>query len=409
MGPLSVPPPLHSRWTPAYPIVRSDAVERVARALAHGSAPAGPAFAAVLGPPGSGRTTVAILGARAWADGIRRAGQRPPRALRVRIPECRGTAGVAAALLREWDPSFGGRGYSTVELLRGFLRRVGRDGSGAVVVLDDFGPDAPDLARVVSALIGPRGLPGPGTAATPPMALVLVGRSHALRGLPALPNGEDPRLRSVSLEPYSVEELVAILRDRLARVGSHGMGEGELARLAERAHRDVAPATRALELLRAALGFAPEDAPARSGRDARELLRLEPWFLMALAAECRGGAADLTAIRRREAAYARARGVRPLATTTFWRRIVRLEDEGWLRRAVRNGGPGGTRSVVRLAESARVRLEAITRRESPRDDGPAAPGPAPYEAARPTPRSPTGPARPAPPIPPTPGPASAPA
>jgi hypothetical protein len=53
-------------------------------------------------------------------------------------------------------------------------------------------------------------------------------------------------------------------------------------------------------------------------------------------------------VRRLEARYARESGGEPLPPTTLWRRIVRLEQAGYVRREVRPGGVGGTRSLVRL-------------------------------------------------------------
>ena len=45
---------------------------------------------------------------------------------------------------------------------------------------------------------------------------------------------------------------------------------------------------------------------------------------------------------------AQEQGARPLPTTTLWRRIVRLEQAGYVRREIRPGGSGGTLSLVRV-------------------------------------------------------------
>jgi hypothetical protein len=364
----SCPPCLHPNWCPPYPAVRAELLRHLERILTErDSTPeAARSSAAIVGPAGSGRTTFALLAARRWADAMRRRGCALPRIARVRIPDCRGTAGVAAALLRHLDPGFGARGFPIAELLAGFLRRLAREGRGAIAILDDIGPDAPDLTPVRRALLRPKSFLPEGDAGIPPTALLLVGRPMRPSDRRERPGRtDDPPPPAVELRPYTVEELREILTDRLARLG-RPEGTGPDARaIAARAWTDVAPATRAIELLREALG--DRDPVLRRPTGANpggSLAWAERRLLRALLATCGERPTELTEIRRREALYARREGAKPLAATTFWRRIVRLEETGLLRRAIRSGGPGGTRSVIRLAGGAPVLLAALTRTEN---------------------------------------------
>jgi hypothetical protein len=77
-------------------------------------------------------------------------------------------------------------------------------------------------------------------------------------------------------------------------------------------------------------------------------ISIEPWVVRAIGVASQGRLARLGEVKRLEAELARAHGVRPLPTTTLWRRIVRLEQAGYVRREIRPGGSGGTLSVVRV-------------------------------------------------------------
>jgi hypothetical protein len=75
---------------------------------------------------------------------------------------------------------------------------------------------------------------------------------------------------------------------------------------------------------------------------------VEPRILAALERATRGRPATLGEIRAWEERLAAQEGARPLPATTLWRRMVRLQAAGVIRRDVRPGGPGGTRSTIEL-------------------------------------------------------------
>ena len=91
---------------------------------------------------------------------------------------------------------------------------------------------------------------------------------------------------------------------------------------------------------------------------------------MTLAAVCTALVGeDAVEVREWEARLAREEGVPPMPATTLWRRLLRLEAEGLLRRDVRPGGSGGTRSVLTPLRPL-VEWPATLTRGSPRAAAP---------------------------------------
>jgi hypothetical protein len=362
-----VPPVLNGREAETAEVVRRlDAPRPVAPP---------PWMVAVVGAPGSGTSAVARRAAREVADRLRadRPGP-PPRVLAVRVAGRRGTHGVATALLQLLDDGFDGRGFPVAEILAGTLRRLRREGRPTVLVLDDIRVGGPDLAPLLRAIGEPDRFLPEGEVGLPPTWVVLGGTPDAVGSV-------DRSLRSafsirpfVPLPPYEARELAAIVRGRLERAVGPGVPIEAVGAAVERALEDGGGATRALEILRRRLlghalrseGFFPTSARCQ--------VPVETHVVRAIGAASRGTSARLADVKRWEAALAREHGVRPLPATTLWRRIVRLEQAGYVRREIRPGGVGGTLSVVRLLAPIDEWVTVPTPTDNPRA---AAPWPAP--------------------------------
>ena len=308
-------------------------------------------MAIALGPRGSGTSTLARLAARAWAEARPASGDSAiPLQVVIRPGEVHGAQGTAGELLRALDPDYELRGFPVSELLAGFLRRIRSSHRPAVVVLDDLGPGAPDLSRLVSGLVDPDGFLPEGGNGIPPIAVVLAGSPEGLR---AIAKTKPPRLlavHTVRLLPYTEGELTSIVRDRAERSLARSVPVEWVERVVRRAVRDNGSATRAVELLRREL----------VGRDVSELgpvyptsgpdpeITIEPPLLSALGQLEEGVPVRIGELRNRATDLARTHGESPLPATTFWRRIIRLERAGLVRRTVRTGGSGGSLSTVAL-------------------------------------------------------------
>ncbi len=352
MSPIVHPEVLARDWVPPTVIDRArEVAETVRRLDAPRPATPPPWIVGIAGPSGSGTSVVARRAAREVLDRLRadRAGP-PPRLVAVRTATARGTHGVAAALLRALDDGFDGRGFPAIEILAGFLRRLRRENRPAVIVLDDVQAGGPDLAPVLRALAAPdrflpedaSGLPSIWTivAATPEGWAAIA--AHAPRGLDLGP--------PVALGPYSGGTLEAIVRDRWVRAEERPPTDGELEAVLARIREDGGGARRAVDLLRRR---AAEDLRHGGETGLPSALRppaveVERRVVRAIEEAARHQEAAVGEVRRREAELAEAQGIRPLPATTLWRRIVSLERAGYVARAIRPGGIGGTRSVVRL-------------------------------------------------------------
>ena len=339
-------------WLP--PVVLGREAE-VADAVRRLDAPAPrappPWIVGVAGPRGAGASTVARRAAREVADRLRaHSPDLPPRTLALRVAGCRGTHGVASALLSALDEGFDGRGFPVAEILAGFLRRVRRDGRPLVLVLDDVYLGGPSLAPVLRALAAPDRFLPEGESGLPPGWILLAGPPEALLGCERELGGRAPIAPFVPVAPYGVRALRAMIDDRIERA----LGRPAPAELADRLVASTVAsgggAVRAIDLVRRAL-LGPEyrrDGRPRAARVAGESVPVETSVVRAIEEAAHGVEAIVGDVRRLEAQYARASGATPLPATTLWRRIVRLEQAGYVRREVRPGGVGGTRSLVRL-------------------------------------------------------------
>ena len=339
-------------WLPPVPNGRQRAVEEVVRRLdpPRPKAP-GPWVVGVAGPAGSGTSLVARRAARGVVERLRAEGALlPPRLLMVRLAGQRGLHGLATALLQRLDEGFDGRGFSVPEILAGFLRRVRREGRPTVLVLDDAGVGGPPFGPLLDAFADPDRFLPEGESGLPPCWTVVAGQTGAL----AL--AERSLLRPfafapfVELEPYSVEELRAIVRDRAERALGRRVSAEEVGPIVARAVEDGGGAPRAVALLRRRLlgVSAPGSLGPPGSRAFPSGVPVEPRVVRAIGAASGSGTARLGEVRRLEAELARAQGARPLPPTTLWRRIVHLERAGYVRREIRAGGNGGTLSLLRV-------------------------------------------------------------
>lgn len=338
-------------WLPPVVLGRRGEVDEVVRRLdpPRPTAPA-PWIVGVAGPTGSGTSTVARRAAREVSDRLRATSvEPPPRLLMLRVAGLRGTHGVASALVQRLDEGFDGRGFPVPEILAGFLRRIRRDGRSTVLVLDDVRVGAPDLAPVLRAIGDPDRFLPEGESGLPPFYTVVAGTWEGLSPLAAAVRGRFPFGPFVALRPYDHRVLRAIVADRLERALGRSAPEGFVARLVTRAVEDDGGARRAIDLVRRELLGHPSENEGRRPFERPALgVAVEARVVRAIGAASRGVSARLGDVKRWEAELAREQGRRPLPTTTLWRRIVRLEQAGYVRREIRTGGTGGTRSLVRV-------------------------------------------------------------
>jgi len=351
MFPVANPEVLSNDWLAPVPIAREREVQEVVRRLDPPAPVAPPPWTvSVAGPSGSGTSTVARRAAREVVERLRRSlGGAPPRLLHVRVAGLRGPHGVAAALLRRLDEGFDGGGFPVAEILAGVLRRLRREQRPFVVVLDDVRVGGPELGPVLKALSEPDRFLPEGEHGLPPHWTILAGTVEGLAGS-SRGWGTSSRLSPpVELAPYPSDILEAIVRDRAQRALGRPPSAALVARWVASAIEEGGGSRRAVDLLRRELlggrhGYGPGFLP----RNGEAAIRIEPWVVDAIGKASQGRAVPLGEVRRVETDLAHQEGLEPLPTTTLWRRIVRLEQAGYVRREIRTGGAGGTRSVLRV-------------------------------------------------------------
>ncbi len=351
MFPIAHSEVLAGDWLAPIALGRERDVEDLVRRLDPPTPVAPPPWIAVVaGPSGSGTSTVARRAAREAADRIRRSAPASlPRVLSVRAAGLRGTHGVAAALLQRFDPGFDGRGFPVAEIVAGVLRRIRRDPRPTIVLLDDVEVGGPALGPIVRACSDPDRFLPEGESGLPPLWTIVAGSSEGLAtaldgAAPGSPLGPFLELR-----PYSEPALREIVRDRAERALGRAPPPSLVSTVVARSIEDGGGSRRAVDLLRREL-LGGRGRPRREGPEAGPEGRIpvEPRVVRAIGGASGGVAARLGEVRRLEARYALEEGARPLPATTLWRRIVRLERAGYVRREIRTGGQGGTRSVVRV-------------------------------------------------------------
>lgn len=378
---------LAADWLPPLPVGRRVEIERLVGWLGD-PLPEGPRpwGAVVVGPAGSGTSTLARLAARRILESARREGwTRPPVVVSVRVRWSRGTHAVATQLLQRLDEGFRGQGFPTTEILAGFLRRLRREARPAVVLLDDLGPGSPDVRPLIRALAQPDRFLPEGESGMPPLWTLLAGTPEPSGGWETAARAAFDDGHRIDLPPYTEAELRAIVDDRWRRAMGHPPGEADVRRLVTRSMAGGKGASRAMELLRRELlgSSPPSPTTGLASPGTTSALSVEPRVWEAIASAASTGPAALGEVRLWEERLAREQGIRPMPATTLWRRIVRLEAAGYLRREVRPGGAGGTRSRVELVLPPPPAVVArLTPSDTLRASGPADAGspPAPREA-----------------------------
>ncbi|EQD55507.1 hypothetical protein B1B_09193 [mine drainage metagenome] len=344
MSAIVHPEALLDQWVPPVAIGRAPEIEAIVnRAESSQEGPSHPGIVAVLGPAGSGTSVVARWAARRLADRCRaRSADGRVRIVHVPTRLYRSPHGIACALVRSYDEGLDGRGFPWGELLAGFLRRVRRDGRPTVTVLDDVRLAGPDLLRLIRALGEPDRFLPEGEPGLPPFYTILAGTPEGIRLGGRAELGRWARAATVELTPYSEYRLREIVADRMVRATDRAADLRKAAEIAQRSFREGGGARQAIDLLRREFGvregFQESQGSSVAGSP------LEPHLQQALTAALSEGSCDVGELHRWEMLCAHRAGRPPLATTTFWRRLVDLERRGWLQREVRCGGLGGSRT-----------------------------------------------------------------
>lgn len=367
MQPIAHPEVLARDWVPPVVVDRSREVAEIVRRLDPPRPVAPPPWiVGVTGASGSGTSAVARRAAREVLDRIRVEGVgNRPRLVSVRTSGARGTHGVAAALLRSLDEGFDGRGFPAAEILAGFLRRLRREGQPVVILLDDVHVGGPDLIPILRAVAAPDRFLPEAEVGLPPLWTLLAGSPEGWATVVAGTPSSLVLGRPIGLETYGGAALEQIVRDRWTRAWGHPPAAAEVARVVETALEDGGGAKRAIDLLRRAAvreGHAWGDLPTASGLRP-PAVEVELRVVRAIEEAARDREAAVGDVRRREAELAEAQGARPLPATTLWRRIVTLERAGYVARAIRPGGIGGTRSVLRVLTPVEEWITASRRTE----------------------------------------------
>ena len=304
------------------------------------------AAVSVVGPRGSGTSSIAECAVATFSE--RFLGRKAPLVLRVDTSQCRTPGLLVKALFRQIDPAIQLGGASTEFLSMLLLRRLRSLARSALVWLDQVHATG-EFGRVARALARPQEVLPEGTDGLPPLLLVASGSREIVPEVadtvrvaaPPL-QGADllETLRARAALAFQTPPLPEVLRAWADLTVASGWGlamVGDL--LVEAGARAEARGSFRVELQDVAL---PSSLP-RHGRDAEG-------FGQTILEVLRTATGSLTAgeLRRRVAEGCTSSGMRAPTPARLWRHVVGLERKGIVRREVRLGGSGGSRTLVSL-------------------------------------------------------------
>ncbi len=338
-------------WRTPVLIGREDLLEDLERAVRASLDREGRAVVSVVGPRGSGTTSIAECALAAFTD--RFVGRRSPTILRVDASTCRTPGLLVKALFRQIDPAFQGQGASTEFLSMLLLRRLRSLGRPAVVWLDQAHSSG-EFGRVVRALARPQEILPEGTSGLAPLLVLASG----VRDL--APEGVET-IRTI-VRPIQGPDLIEAIRTRAALAFHVPPGPEVL-----RAWADLVVARgRGLSIVGDLLAEAGTRAEARGSLHVEPQDVALPKALPRHGADAEGFEAALLEVLRaakgpfavgelRSGLIARCRevGIRAPTSARLWRHLVGLEEKGLVRRDVRLGGAGGSRTLIILEEGGR--------------------------------------------------------
>ena len=341
---------LERAWQAPTLIGREELLSSLERASLSLSAGGAPLAVSVFGPRGSGSSAVAAHVVATAMERLTQPGSKgTPLLLRADASACRSSSALVSALFREVDPGYDGRGASTEFSALLLLRRLRTMARPAIVWADQVEAKAAHVDRVMGLLAHPERLLPEGAAGLPTMLVVASGERNVLpedasvvRTVLAPPQARDmcraimtrANLAFTTLPSLEAVEAIASLSI------SCGWGlsmVGEL--LAEAGRRAEARGGRWLEVDDVTL-------PANLARAGRDGSSFEALLLEVLRATA--GATTVGKLRRALDARCQETGVRQPTQARMWRHLVGLERKGVVRREVRMGGPGGSRTLVHL-------------------------------------------------------------
>lgn len=346
------PRALNQSWVAPTLLGREEILGRQATSVLSGLTPGRRVAVSITGPRGSGTSTVAAHLVGTVQARLTRPGPKgTPLLLRADVSSCRTPLALVTALFRGIDPAFIGRGASTEFLTLLFARRIRTVGQTAIIWLDQVHPTGLDVSRVLRPLTHPDQLLPEGPAGLPTMLLVASGAAAVLPDDPELVRTELRPLPARDLckaimtranlafnAPPSLEAVEAIATLSISRGWGLSM-VGEL--LAEAGRRAEVRGGRCLEVEDVSL---PASLP-RVGRDASGF---EAVLLEVLRAAT--GVTTVGKLKRALDARCQEVGLRQPTQARLWRHLVGLERKGLVRREVRVGGAGGSRTEVALRD-----------------------------------------------------------
>ena len=337
-------------WRAPVLVAREELLASQQRAVLSALQREGRVALSVVGPRGSGTTSVAECAAATFSD--RFFGRRSPLVLRVDASQCRTPGLLVKAFFLQIDPLFQGQGASTEFLSMLLLRRLRTLGRPAVVWLDQTHSSG-EFGRVVRALARPQEILPEGIAGLPSMLVVVSGdRDFVPEGVEAVRTTARPLQGPDLIEAIRTRAALAlhlapgleVLRAWADLVVARGWGlamVGDL--LAEAGARAEARGSLRVELQDVALPMAlPRHGADSEGFEAAllDVLRVAT------------GPSAVGELRRSLIARCGEVGIRAPTPARLWRHLVGLERKGLVRREVRLGGSGGSRTMVALAGGA---------------------------------------------------------